>query len=81
VKQETSPEICSQNASAVDALQETRGMPPGGQRTGALKKAGLLRRVADSQGLIFEFKESVSCPRSVRPAQSPTREPLIVLFR
>jgi hypothetical protein len=45
VKQETSPDIRNQNASAVDALQEARGMPPGAQRTNALKKAGLLRRV------------------------------------
>jgi hypothetical protein len=53
VKQETSPDIRNQNESAVDALQEAREMPPGAQRTSALKKAGLLRRVADSQGLIF----------------------------
>jgi hypothetical protein len=57
VKQETSPDIRSQNASAVDALQEARGMPPGAQRADALKKAGLLRRVADSQGLIFAKKD------------------------
>jgi hypothetical protein len=56
VKQETSPDIRGQNASAVDALQEARGMPPGAQRTNALKKAGLLRRVADSQGLVFAKK-------------------------
>jgi hypothetical protein len=53
VKQETSPDIHSQNASAVDALQEPRGMPPGAQRTNALKKAGLLRRVEDSQRVVF----------------------------
>jgi hypothetical protein len=66
-------------------------MPPGAQRTNELKKAGLLRRVADSQRLIFakkgqapevnEFKEFVSCRRSVRPAQSPARGPLIALSR
>jgi hypothetical protein len=33
-----------------------RGMPPSAQRTNELKKAGLLRRVADSQGLIFAKK-------------------------
>ena len=53
VKQETSADVRSQNADAVDALQEAREMPPGAQRTNALKKAGLLRRVADSQGLMF----------------------------
>jgi hypothetical protein len=56
VKQETSPDIRSQNARAVDALQEVRGMPPGAQRANALKKAGLLRRVADGQGVIFAKK-------------------------
>jgi hypothetical protein len=56
VKQETSPDIRSQNASAVDALQEARAMPPGAQRANALKKAGSLRRVADNQGLIFAKK-------------------------
>ena len=56
MKQETSPDIRSQDASAVDALQEARGMPPGAQRADALKKAGLLRRVADSQGLMFAKK-------------------------
>jgi hypothetical protein len=33
VKRETSPESRSQNASAMEALQEVRGMPPGAQRT------------------------------------------------
>jgi len=42
-----------QNARAMDALEEAREMPPGAPRTEALKKAGLLRRTADSQGLIF----------------------------
>jgi hypothetical protein len=42
-----------QNARAMDALEEARGMPPGAPRTEALKKAGLLRRTADSQELIF----------------------------
>jgi len=36
-----------------DALEEAREMPPGAQRTEALKKAGQLRRTADDQGLIF----------------------------
>jgi hypothetical protein len=56
VKQETSPDSRSQNASAADALQEAREMPPGAQRTGALKKAGLLRRAADSHALIVRKK-------------------------
>jgi hypothetical protein len=56
VKQETSPDSRSQRAIAVDALQEARGMPPGGKRTDALKKAGLLRYAADSHALIFRKK-------------------------
>jgi len=43
----------SLHARSIDALEEAREMPPGAQRTGALKKAGLLRRTADSQGVIF----------------------------
>jgi hypothetical protein len=38
VKQEASPDNRSQNASAAEALQEAREMPPGAQRTDALKK-------------------------------------------
>jgi len=30
---------------------------------------------------VNEYKEFVSCPRSVRPAQNPAREPWIALFR
>jgi hypothetical protein len=56
VKQETSPDGRSHNAIAVDALQEAPGMPPGARRTDALKKAGLLRRAADSQELIVRKK-------------------------
>jgi hypothetical protein len=41
-----------QSARAADALEEAREMPPGAPRTEALKKAGLLRRTADSQELI-----------------------------
>jgi hypothetical protein len=40
-------------ARSIDALEEAREMPPGTQRTEALKKAGLLRRTADNQGVIF----------------------------
>jgi hypothetical protein len=43
----------SQCAIAADALEEAREMPPGARRTEALKKAGVLRRTADHQGLIF----------------------------
>jgi len=53
VKQEATPDSRSQNANAVDALEAARALPPSAQRTDALKKAGLLRRAADNQGLIF----------------------------
>jgi hypothetical protein len=53
VKQETSADDRDQNARALDALQEAREMPPGAQRIDALKKAGLLRRTADSRELTF----------------------------
>jgi hypothetical protein len=43
----------SQNAEAMDALEEARAMSPGSQRTEALKRAGALRRAADSAGIIF----------------------------
>lgn len=43
----------NQADQAMDAFEEARAMPPGQQRTEALKRAGLLRRAADSQGLTF----------------------------
>jgi hypothetical protein len=52
VKQEISADSRSRNACAADALQEAREMLPGAQQNEALKKAGLLRRNADNQGLI-----------------------------
>ena len=56
MKQEISADRRSQNASAAEALEEAREKPPGAQRADALKKAGLLRRVADGHGLIFAEK-------------------------
>jgi hypothetical protein len=52
MKEEASSDGRTQRATAADALQEARVMPPGSKRSDALKKAGLLRRVADSHGLI-----------------------------
>jgi hypothetical protein len=43
----------SLQARAVDALEEAQAMSPGAARTEALKKAGLLRRTADNQGVTF----------------------------
>ena len=42
----------SLHARAMDALEAARAMSPGAQRNDALKKAGLLRRTADDQGLV-----------------------------
>jgi hypothetical protein len=48
-----SPDRSNQIASAMEALEEARGLPPGPPRIQALKQAGLLRHAADNQGLIF----------------------------
>jgi hypothetical protein len=40
-------------AEAVTALEDARAMPPGPQRTEAMKKAGILRNAADLRGLFF----------------------------
>jgi hypothetical protein len=53
MKREASPANRVRNATAVDALHDARAMPPGAPRAAALKQAGLLRRVADSAGLIL----------------------------
>jgi len=62
VKQEIPADDRSLNASALDALQEAREMPPGAERSDALKRAGLLRRVADDRGL--------TAPKRGRPRKS-----------
>ena len=41
------------DAEATAALEEARNMPPGPDRTAALKNAGILRRTADLQRLAF----------------------------
>jgi hypothetical protein len=51
-----SPDSIEWSAKADDALEEARGMPPGPERTEALKKAGLLRNAADVYGIIFAAK-------------------------
>jgi hypothetical protein len=42
----------SPNDVALDALEDARQMPPGAQRSMALKRAGLLRRSADNMGVV-----------------------------
>jgi hypothetical protein len=41
------------DAQAQAALEEARAMPPGPQKTEALRKAGMLRNAADVRGFIF----------------------------
>jgi hypothetical protein len=41
------------DAEAQAALDEARAMPQGPERTAALKKAGVLRKTADSHGIIY----------------------------
>jgi hypothetical protein len=60
-KQATQAQDAHGDAAADDALEATRTMPPGPERSAALKQAGLLRHAADSYGLIF-----------ARPAGRPT---------
>jgi hypothetical protein len=40
-------------AEALAALEAARLMPPGPERTEAMKKAGILRNAADLQGVFF----------------------------
>jgi hypothetical protein len=40
-------------ADALAALEQARTMPPGPERTEAMKKAGILRNAADLQGIFF----------------------------
>ena len=41
------------DARAATALEAAREMPPGPERTEAMKQAGILRNAADIQGLFF----------------------------
>ncbi len=41
------------DAEAQAALDEARAMPQGPERTAAMKKAGILRKAADSHGIIY----------------------------
>jgi hypothetical protein len=41
------------DAKATEALEIARAMPPGQEKTEALKKAGMLRNAADIRGFFF----------------------------
>jgi hypothetical protein len=38
---------------ALTALEQARAMPPGPERTEAMKRAGILRNAADLRGMLF----------------------------
>jgi hypothetical protein len=48
-----SPDVYDLDAKAAAALNEARELPPGPERTKALKKAGLLRNAANLHGIFF----------------------------
>ncbi len=48
-----SAETSDWEAKAIEALEKARAMPPGQEKTEALKEAGMLRNAADLRGLFF----------------------------
>jgi hypothetical protein len=52
-EKQRSPDRLDWDHRAADALELARLMPPGPERSEALKLAGLLRCTADSRGLVF----------------------------
>jgi len=42
---------------ALSALEQARALPPGPERTEAMKRAGILRNAADLRGLLFAKPE------------------------
>ena len=49
----TDPPSRDLDAEAEEALEAARSMPSGPEKAAALKAAGLLRKAADAQGIIF----------------------------
>jgi hypothetical protein len=52
-KDQPSNDAISWDARAIEALEKARLMPPGQERSEALKKAGILRNATDLRGLFF----------------------------
>jgi hypothetical protein len=48
-----SSDVHDLDAQAVAALEEARDLPPGPERTEAMKKAGIIRNAADMKGVFF----------------------------
>jgi hypothetical protein len=65
-----SPDAPDWDAKAIEALEKARAMPPGQEKTEALKKAGMLRNAADIRGIFFcEARQAAE----VRPGTGPFR--------
>jgi hypothetical protein len=70
-------------AEAMAALEQARKVPPGPERTEALKKAGLLRNSADIRGLII-FRQAGTATKtlvSAAPKRTPGRAEIIPMDR
>ena len=52
-RERRTPATLDLDAKAAAALEAAREMPPGPERTEAMKQAGILRNAADIQGLFF----------------------------
>jgi hypothetical protein len=50
---EPSNDAIDWDAKAIEALEAARLMPPGKEKSEALKKAGMLRNAADIRGISF----------------------------
>jgi hypothetical protein len=50
---DSSKDAVDWGAKAIEALEAARLMPPGPEKSEALKKAGMLRNAADIRGLFF----------------------------
>jgi hypothetical protein len=52
-RSEPSNDAIDWDAKAIEALEAARLMPPGKEKSEALKKAGMLRNAADIRGISF----------------------------
>jgi hypothetical protein len=52
-QREVRPSQLDLDSEALAALEDARSMPHGPERTEAMKKAGILRKAADLQGIAF----------------------------
>jgi hypothetical protein len=78
-KQATQAQDARGDTAADDALEAARTMPPGPERSAALKQAGLLRHAADSYGLIFARRGRAGRPTNIRKCDALQRESYLSL--